>query len=529
MSTPRSSRHALDSQSSVDGRTFGGSPPQRAGIRRKYFDCSILRKSKCHSSAVPKHFRSTTPKRASNSFLEGRRLPQGGRRADLLRRPGVRRRGELRLLHAVGRGPGGRRDEGPGLREGEQGGAGPLDPRHVSDGSARCPAARDRRRGPAQGQGGRCDGGAGPPRRARRAGLPPGIPGAEGPVLPGDQAVRLRLHDAGPAGGGDAPVPEVRGRDGVRAGGAGAPPGLRRPAGSRVAVAEAAYELIRSGGRDLTKRLHLDRGFPAPRVASADRRGRAEALRAEAEGELGASIDASRLQPDHLRAGIVLAGHGDGEAVPVPDLGRRELAEETPSNEGRIARQSARCRCRSAGRRAVVATSRRTPAADRCRTPTRSGPGSSSPCGPTDGRSCGRPGARSMSDGRVTGGRAGPRFRGTAEIRSPPAVTVLGSVWRRVVRGTGPRRRRLADGSGSLPRRPPSAPRAGDITAVAGPLAEPQRPSSVVDRPSRCVPRRCRGGAFRSGPERWHGGACGSCLDANDGHADRRTACGPVA
>ena len=79
-----------------------------------------------------------------------------------------------------------------------------------------------------------------------------------------------------------------------------------------VAVAEAAYELIRSGGRDLTRQLHLDRGSPALRVASADRRRRAEALRAEAEGELGASIDASRLQPDHLRAGIVLAGRGRG-------------------------------------------------------------------------------------------------------------------------------------------------------------------------------------------------------------------------
>ncbi len=53
MSTPRSSRCALDSQPSVDGHTFGGSSGRRAGLRRKRFGYSGLRKSKCHSSTTP--------------------------------------------------------------------------------------------------------------------------------------------------------------------------------------------------------------------------------------------------------------------------------------------------------------------------------------------------------------------------------------------------------------------------------------------------------------------------------------------
>ena len=72
MSTPRQPLRALDSQSGVDGRTFGGSPGRRAGILRKHFVCIDLRKSKCHSSTTLKRAterRNSADRTASRELL----------------------------------------------------------------------------------------------------------------------------------------------------------------------------------------------------------------------------------------------------------------------------------------------------------------------------------------------------------------------------------------------------------------------------------------------------------------------------
>ena len=79
-------------------------------------------------------------------------------------------------------------------------------------------------------------------------------------------------------------------------------------------------------------------------------------------------------------------------------------------------------------------------------------------------------GAPSMSAGSVTDGRGGTRFRGTAGLRGPPAVTVLGTVRLRAVSGIGPT---PPTGTG-LYREYRRARRDGDDTAVAASLAKPK-------------------------------------------------------
>jgi hypothetical protein len=78
-----------------------------------------------------------------------------------------------------------------------------------------------------------------------------------------------------------------------------------KPQGSLEAVAETIYEEIQSAGRDLTKRLHLNRNCPALKKASAERRATIAQFRDEAEQQLRAQIDAEQLPPEALRAAIL--------------------------------------------------------------------------------------------------------------------------------------------------------------------------------------------------------------------------------
>ena len=76
-----------------------------------------------------------------------------------------------------------------------------------------------------------------------------------------------------------------------------------RRGGSIEAVAEAVYDHIQAGGRDLTRLLHLGRLGPALEEAAAARREQARTLRAAAEAEESGAIAAG----DDLAAAIVYA------------------------------------------------------------------------------------------------------------------------------------------------------------------------------------------------------------------------------
>ena len=77
-----------------------------------------------------------------------------------------------------------------------------------------------------------------------------------------------------------------------------------RPEGSFTWLAEAVDDHIQSGGRDLTKLLHLDRPGPAVEEAAAARKSLAQSLRVRAVTDLRDAIDAGAVD-DGLAAAII--------------------------------------------------------------------------------------------------------------------------------------------------------------------------------------------------------------------------------
>jgi hypothetical protein len=75
--------------------------------------------------------------------------------------------------------------------------------------------------------------------------------------------------------------------------------------GSLRALAEEIYEVIQSGGRDLTKHMHLNRTFPALKEAAAERRAQARQLREEGDEALRKKIDVRGLKPAATKAAIL--------------------------------------------------------------------------------------------------------------------------------------------------------------------------------------------------------------------------------
>ena len=77
-----------------------------------------------------------------------------------------------------------------------------------------------------------------------------------------------------------------------------------RRGGSIAAVADACYDHIQAGGRDLTRLLHLGRLGPALEETAGTRREQARSLREAAEAEESGAIAAG----DDLAAAIVYTG-----------------------------------------------------------------------------------------------------------------------------------------------------------------------------------------------------------------------------